>query len=1096
MTIWHPTDRAGNHVSATEHPEVARRWQLGHIHNTHTANGSKSLQHELWFDVEATRQHDLRLDPVHQIIPRLEAGKPIELSTGLFTKNRIVPPGTTWKGREIAAIATQYVPDHIAILPDQVGACSTVDGCGVGVLNGLVLIANEVGLSPVEAAVKLLVNSKKGKKAKKVEVGLEKPKSKRMTVPQETEEPEELDENESEFGGFGMNVFTRNEWTDEARAASLAARQASKKVKDIVGPKTGWLGLSPKYDAALASSARTSKPDQEFQAARQHHEDAATHHSAAAKEHAEKAQHHRAESGPGWQSRHTAEEQAQHTIHAHHHEQLSRLHSAAADAHAEVALKDHPSAGRQSETDWRSGEMTPEDYHVHSRRGGKGMATVHNAEEFGVGISRKSQAAPSLTPAGSKEISDEDNEDYDPDDDEDDIGGSGEEYLTPGKTQGKTGKGGDPAKISHTMGKGGGVGEIDCTSNEMPFEDPGHGSSPDSGRSPNRLSSSGAIVGNGIPILEQLRMNLSSPGLLATNAWTTAARQAAAATHHAMAAAHHFEAGEGDSSGAGGADPHTGMSSSDAHQASKWANHLSQGAYDSAAALGDPSRATGSAVSTAAAYQQAALAHRLAAGYHDKAGNKEAAKHHMKAHDAHHSVVDALHQHSEEQRGKDTKVKPKKKGKKEEKGKVVKNALTGNSISHDHLRHKLEKKLGAGFRQDQESPHIHEVHNDHVIYHHGGKTYRHKYRLNKHDEPELSKSGPKCVVAHTTYEDADKIFGPGGHSDNPSQGAVFADNVLGETMTRADVVNHLCTNCSCFKGKEQLLNNAQIFTDEQLVDLLTNTAVAQTMRSSGIAIGDKKITFNAGENKFVLNKKTEGSNSDETGNAPEVSVGDEEEDDYEDEMEGKGAKKDVRAGLGIRKTGHKPPKYKAGTEGEQEVTGNAAAQWFANAPPAIQNLARNYKAWEDAQRKELATRLTTNANVAPQAKKALFNQLMQKELDELQLMASLAPPQQIAPNYNPFMGPQPTFNQQVPNPFAGILPPQFLGQGIAPQLPTFNQGGYQPDGEGDSLELPTMNFDDKAAEMEFLKNRALSGNPDGQFFRPQRQQTGVSMDMN
>lgn len=83
------------------------------------------LRAEGWFDAERTKSVDSR------IYDSLISGKPIELSTGLFTDNELAPDGAQHNGRSYKYIARNYRPDHLAILPDQVGACSIHDGCGV-----------------------------------------------------------------------------------------------------------------------------------------------------------------------------------------------------------------------------------------------------------------------------------------------------------------------------------------------------------------------------------------------------------------------------------------------------------------------------------------------------------------------------------------------------------------------------------------------------------------------------------------------------------------------------------------------------------------------------------------------------------------------------------------------------------------------------------------------------------------------------------------------------------------------------------------------------------------------------------------------------
>ena len=53
----------------------------------------------------------------------------MEVSTGLFTEN--VQANGVFGGKAYHAIATNYRPDHLAILPDQIGACSIEDGAGL-----------------------------------------------------------------------------------------------------------------------------------------------------------------------------------------------------------------------------------------------------------------------------------------------------------------------------------------------------------------------------------------------------------------------------------------------------------------------------------------------------------------------------------------------------------------------------------------------------------------------------------------------------------------------------------------------------------------------------------------------------------------------------------------------------------------------------------------------------------------------------------------------------------------------------------------------------------------------------------------------------
>lgn len=121
IVVYHPVVN-GQNVSARD-PDVLNNSGIGIVLKSHVKNGK--LRAEGWFDIDATR----RIDP--RVLANLEANKPIELSTGLFTTNETAPQGSNYRGTTYDYIARDYVPDHLAILPDQIGACSINDGCGV-----------------------------------------------------------------------------------------------------------------------------------------------------------------------------------------------------------------------------------------------------------------------------------------------------------------------------------------------------------------------------------------------------------------------------------------------------------------------------------------------------------------------------------------------------------------------------------------------------------------------------------------------------------------------------------------------------------------------------------------------------------------------------------------------------------------------------------------------------------------------------------------------------------------------------------------------------------------------------------------------------
>jgi cation transport regulator ChaB len=122
IVVYHPY-KDGKPVSA-QSPDILEKQQVGWIFSSH-ANGR--LRAELYFDEEKTRKVDER------VLDALYKNKPMELSTGLHVESEPAPENSSYSGKQYSFVARNYKPDHLAILPDQTGACSLEDGCGLNV---------------------------------------------------------------------------------------------------------------------------------------------------------------------------------------------------------------------------------------------------------------------------------------------------------------------------------------------------------------------------------------------------------------------------------------------------------------------------------------------------------------------------------------------------------------------------------------------------------------------------------------------------------------------------------------------------------------------------------------------------------------------------------------------------------------------------------------------------------------------------------------------------------------------------------------------------------------------------------------------------
>ena len=121
VTLGHP-HVDGEFVSAG-HPDILSEFSIGTLFNTRYDVERRGLLSEVWVNISRAQQ----LAP--EILNALKAGGPIEVSTGLWFEESGGPG--VWNGEEFGVTARDFRPDHLALLPDSIGACSIEDGCGI-----------------------------------------------------------------------------------------------------------------------------------------------------------------------------------------------------------------------------------------------------------------------------------------------------------------------------------------------------------------------------------------------------------------------------------------------------------------------------------------------------------------------------------------------------------------------------------------------------------------------------------------------------------------------------------------------------------------------------------------------------------------------------------------------------------------------------------------------------------------------------------------------------------------------------------------------------------------------------------------------------
>lgn len=126
-SAWNSIPIVKNHPQArtARTSEYLDKAGMGIVLNAHVSADGK-LVAEGWFDAERTQVVD------NVIYEKLKSGEKIELSTGVGVSiDNEVGDNPVFNGVRYEGIAKNLKPDHLAILPDDEGACSLKDGCGV-----------------------------------------------------------------------------------------------------------------------------------------------------------------------------------------------------------------------------------------------------------------------------------------------------------------------------------------------------------------------------------------------------------------------------------------------------------------------------------------------------------------------------------------------------------------------------------------------------------------------------------------------------------------------------------------------------------------------------------------------------------------------------------------------------------------------------------------------------------------------------------------------------------------------------------------------------------------------------------------------------
>lgn len=131
VVVNHPMDATGQAMSARS-PAVLAQHGMGHLYHCTLGQGQRqghpvrSLRAELYLDIAQVQALG---GEALQALTMLEAQQPLELSTGFYSD--ALPQRGTFHGEPFDEVLLNLRPDHLALLPNGVGACSwTNGGCG------------------------------------------------------------------------------------------------------------------------------------------------------------------------------------------------------------------------------------------------------------------------------------------------------------------------------------------------------------------------------------------------------------------------------------------------------------------------------------------------------------------------------------------------------------------------------------------------------------------------------------------------------------------------------------------------------------------------------------------------------------------------------------------------------------------------------------------------------------------------------------------------------------------------------------------------------------------------------------------------------
>lgn len=220
VTVGHPTSD-GNFMSANT-PENLTKWHVGRIFNARIEDNA--LKAEAWINVARATE------VAPELMAMISGGQNMDVSTGYFCFD--VEQNGVSQGESYEYVSRDIKPDHLALLPNEEGACSWEDGCGVRANRGKASMKLKQRLNQAVGAILTAVGVKEGdSKAadlrKKVANALEK-----AFTSNERGEPDDVRQMRADLISSEDSPFT----PDDEGALAMMTEATLKKMRDTYLP--------------------------------------------------------------------------------------------------------------------------------------------------------------------------------------------------------------------------------------------------------------------------------------------------------------------------------------------------------------------------------------------------------------------------------------------------------------------------------------------------------------------------------------------------------------------------------------------------------------------------------------------------------------------------------------------------------------------------------------------------------------------------------------------------------------------------------------------------------------------------------------------